>query len=257
MAGRTSCWSMAWTGPDTNAQRSTLQLYRNNRNGTFTDVTQARARHGDVWHGRGRRRLQQRRLSGHLYYCVGQNRLFQNTGKGTFVDVTRSQRLCGPAGIQHFRVVVRFRSRWLLDLFVCNYVNGRRNTTFSAAWTASTNRIARRRHIAAKLAGCSTIGATGLLKMSPPRAASSTPARNRWASPCSITIRTAGPICWSPTILSLTSSIATCAMEHFRTWRVEAGIAFSAEGKARAGMGVDVGDFDNSGRARIADHQLR
>ena len=33
---------------------------------------------------------------------------------------------------------------------------------------------------------------------------------------------------------------------------VEAGIAFSAEGKARAGMGVDVADFDNSGSAGVA-----
>ncbi len=33
---------------------------------------------------------------------------------------------------------------------------------------------------------------------------------------------------------------------------MEAGIAFSTDGKARAGMGVDTGDFDNSGTAGIA-----
>ncbi|MGH9703069.1 MAG: CRTAC1 family protein [Candidatus Acidiferrales bacterium] len=38
----------------------------------------------------------------------------------------------------------------------------------------------------------------------------------------------------------------------FKDVAVEAGIAFSAEGKARAGMGVDTGDFENSGRAGIA-----
>ena len=38
----------------------------------------------------------------------------------------------------------------------------------------------------------------------------------------------------------------------FKDAAVEAGIAFSAEGKARAGMGVDVADFDNSGRAGVA-----
>ncbi len=38
----------------------------------------------------------------------------------------------------------------------------------------------------------------------------------------------------------------------FKDVAVEAGIAFSAEGKARAGMGVDVGDFDNSGRPGVA-----
>jgi hypothetical protein len=38
----------------------------------------------------------------------------------------------------------------------------------------------------------------------------------------------------------------------FKDIAVEAGIAFSAEGKARAGMGVDSGDFENSGRPGIA-----
>jgi len=33
---------------------------------------------------------------------------------------------------------------------------------------------------------------------------------------------------------------------------VDAGIAFSAEGRARAGMGVDVADFDNSGSSGVA-----
>jgi enediyne biosynthesis protein E4 len=38
----------------------------------------------------------------------------------------------------------------------------------------------------------------------------------------------------------------------FKDIALEAGIAFSAEGKARAGMGVDAGDFDNSGRPGVA-----
>jgi enediyne biosynthesis protein E4 len=38
----------------------------------------------------------------------------------------------------------------------------------------------------------------------------------------------------------------------FKDVALEAGIAFSAEGKARAGMGVDAGDFDNSGRSGVA-----
>jgi hypothetical protein len=38
----------------------------------------------------------------------------------------------------------------------------------------------------------------------------------------------------------------------FKDAALEAGLAFSADGKARAGMGVDVGDFENSGRPGIA-----
>jgi hypothetical protein len=38
----------------------------------------------------------------------------------------------------------------------------------------------------------------------------------------------------------------------FKDVAVEAGLAFSTEGKARAGMGVDTGDFENSGKAGVA-----
>ena len=47
---------MDWPGHKRAA--STLKLYRNNRNGTFTDVTRSRRpRRGDVRHGRRGRRL--------------------------------------------------------------------------------------------------------------------------------------------------------------------------------------------------------
>jgi len=37
----------------------------------------------------------------------------------------------------------------------------------------------------------------------------------------------------------------------FKDAAVEAGLAFSVDGKARAGMGVDVADYDNSGKPGI------
>jgi hypothetical protein len=37
----------------------------------------------------------------------------------------------------------------------------------------------------------------------------------------------------------------------FKDVAVEAGIAFSTDGRARAGMGIDVGDFENSGRPGV------
>src|SRR5204862_258745 len=38
----------------------------------------------------------------------------------------------------------------------------------------------------------------------------------------------------------------------FKDVAVDAGVAFSADGKARAGMGADAADFDGSGRAGLA-----
>ena len=42
----------------------------------------------------------------------------------------------------------------------------------------------------------------------------------------------------------------------FKDVAVEAGIAFSADGKARAGMGVDAADFENSGAAGCCHHEF-
>ena len=57
-----------------------------------------------------------------LITCVGQNRLFRNTGKGTFVDVTRASGLGGRAAFSTSAMWVDFDRDGLLDLFVCNYV---------------------------------------------------------------------------------------------------------------------------------------
>ena len=123
-AGRTSCWSTAWTGRATSASGPTLKLYRNNRNGTFTDVTRAAGLDVEMY-GMG--------------VAVGD---FNNDG---FPDVLRDLRRAEPAVPQHRQGHVRRRhaqpaasadatafstsAMWIdfdrdgfLDLFVCNYV---------------------------------------------------------------------------------------------------------------------------------------
>jgi enediyne biosynthesis protein E4 len=57
-----------------------------------------------------------------LVTCVGQNRLFRNTGKGTFVDVTRASGLGGREAFSTSAMWVDFDRDGFLDLFVCNYV---------------------------------------------------------------------------------------------------------------------------------------
>src|SRR5271157_6503386 len=80
----------SWPGHAIAAPNSALRLYRNNRNGTFTDVTKAAGLDIELY-GLGVA-IGDYNNDGFvdLYVTgVGQNRLLRNTGHGTFVDVTR------------------------------------------------------------------------------------------------------------------------------------------------------------------------
>jgi hypothetical protein len=97
-------------------------LYRNNRNGTFTDVSE-KAGIANIGWGMGVAAADYNN-DGYvdLYVtCVGPDRLLKNDGDGTFTDVTRTARLGDPrwsAGA----AFVDYDNDGKLDLFVSNYV---------------------------------------------------------------------------------------------------------------------------------------
>ena len=112
---------MDWPGHK--RQRSALKLYRNNRNGTFTDVTRAAGLDIEMYGmGVAAGDYNNDGFPDLLITCLGQNRLFRNTGKGTFVDATRASGLDGRAGFSTSALWLDYDRDGLLDLFVCNYV---------------------------------------------------------------------------------------------------------------------------------------
>ena len=98
---------MDWPGHK--RRTSTLRLYRNNRDGTFTDVTRKAGLDIEMYGmGVAVGDYNNDGFPDILITCVGQNRLFKNSGQGNFRRRDQLQRPRPPASPQHVRVVVRF-----------------------------------------------------------------------------------------------------------------------------------------------------
>src|SRR5450432_1276792 len=78
---------MDW--PSHKRQKSTLRLFHNNRNGTFTDVTRAAGLDVELYGmGVAVGDYNNDGFPDIFISCVGQSRLFRNNGNGKFSDVT-------------------------------------------------------------------------------------------------------------------------------------------------------------------------
>ena len=96
---------MDWPGHK--RERSTLKLYRNNRNGTFSDVTRSAGLDVEMY-GMGVA-VGDYDNDGYpdiLVTCVGQNRPVQEHRQGHVPRRNQSQRTGRAAGFQHVRAVV-------------------------------------------------------------------------------------------------------------------------------------------------------
>jgi len=242
---------MDW--PEHKRTRSTLRLYHNNRNGTFTDVTRKAGLDLEVYGmGVAVGDYNNDGFPDILLTCVGQNRLFQNTGKGTFTDVTRSSGLGGRHGFSTSALWFDFDGDGLLDLFVCNYVkwSPEHDVFFSLdgkhksyctpeAYRGETCWLFHNR-------GNATFedvtASSGIFDSSSKSLGVAMFDYDRDGWPDLLVANDT-----QPNKLYRNGRNGT-----FKDVAVEAGLAFSSEGKARAGMGVDTADFENSGTAGVA-----
>ena len=242
---------MDWPGHT--RQRSTLRLYHNNRNGTFTDVTRAAGLDVEIYGmGVAVGDFNNDGFPDLFITCVGENRLFRNTGKGTFVDVTRASGLGGREAFSTSAMWIDIDRDGLLDLFVCNYVR----------WTAAHDVF------------CSLDGKQkSYCTPEAYRGETCWLFRNRGNGTFEDVTATCG------IFDSSSKSLGVALIDYdqdgwpdifvandtqpnklyrnlrngkFRDVALEAGVALSQDGKARAGMGVDAGDFDGSGKPGLA-----
>ncbi|MHB8499847.1 MAG: CRTAC1 family protein [Candidatus Acidiferrales bacterium] len=242
---------MDWPGH--RRERSTLKLYRNNRNGTFSDVTKAAGLDVELYGmGVAAGDYNNDGFPDLFISCVGQSRLFRNTGKGTFVDVTKASGLLGRHGFSTSALWFDYDRDGLLDLFVCNYVR----------WSPEHDVF------------CSLDG-THKSYCTPEAYRGDTCwlFHNRGNGTFEDVTATSGIFDSSskslgvamfdydqdgwPDLLVANDTQPNKLYKNLRNGKfkevgVEAGLAFSNEGKARAGMGIDTGDFENSGKPGVA-----
>ncbi len=242
---------MDWPGHKRRA--STMQLYRNNRNGTFTNVTRQAGLAVEMY-GMGVAVADYNNdgFPDILVTAVGQNRLFQNTGKGHFLDVTEKAGLGGRSSFSTSALWFDYDRDGLLDLFVCNYVKWspehdifcsvdgtHKSFCTPEAFRGSTCWLFRNRgdgtfeDVTAKSgifdASSKSLGVAML-----------DTDRDGWPD-----VMVANDT--QPNKLYRNQRNGT-----FEDIAVRAGVAFSEDGRSRAGMGIDAADFDNSGVAGIA-----
>ncbi|HET7151559.1 MAG TPA: CRTAC1 family protein [Candidatus Acidoferrum sp.] len=233
-------------------KHSTPKLYHNNHDGTFTDVTRKAGLDIELYGmGVAVGDYDNDGYDDLFVTAYGQNHLFHNNGNGTFTDVTQKAGLQGPKEFSTSAAWVDYDKDGHLDLVVGNYVQ----------WTLETDLY------------CTLVGKSK--SYCTPESYKGTSVRlwhNRGDGTFEDVTEKAG--LGDPT--SKTLGVAMLDYDNdgwpdllfsndtqpnklyrnngngtFTEKAVVAGVAFSEEGVARAGMGVDAADYDHSGYASI------
>lgn len=231
---------------------STLKLYHNNHDGTFTDVT-ATAGLAVSMFGLGVA-IGDYDNDGHddiFVSALGQSRLFHNNGNGTFTDGTKAAGLLGPSEFSTSAAWVDYDRDGKLDLVVANYVkwsiegdlrctlDGTHKSYCTPESYKGTS--ARLWHNLGNGKFEDTTQKAGLYDVTSKSLGVAILDYNGDGLPDIFLANDT-----QPNKLYLNKGNGT-----FEEKAVASGVAFSEDGIARAGMGVDAADYDRSGHPSL------
>jgi hypothetical protein len=239
-----------WPGRPSAA--STMKLYHNNHDGTFTDVT-AKAGLAIPMFGMGVAvgDYDNDGFDDFFVTTLGQSHLFHNNGNGTFSDVTQKAGMSGVSEFSTSAAWMDYDRDGKLDLVVGNYVQWSQpgdlfctlDGTHKSYCTPESYKgsSARLWH---NLGNGKFEDATQKAKF-----------YDATSKTLGVAILDANGDGWPDILLANDTQPNKLYLNRkdgtFEESGVSAGIAFSEDGVARAGMGVDADDFDRSGRPSI------
>jgi enediyne biosynthesis protein E4 len=237
----------SWPG-HTAPDGTTTRLFRNDRKGGFVDVTAGSGLDvpmygmgvavGD-YDNDGRPDI--------LVTAVGQNRLFRNLGNGRFEDVTVRAGLGGRTALSTSAAWIDYDRDGRLDLFVSNYVR----------WTVESDVFCSADGVQKSYCTPEAYpGATSwLFRNTGDGTFEDVTAKAGLLDPTSKALgvtmldydRDGWPDLFVANDTQPNKLYRNTGRGGFVETAVEAGLAFSEDGRARAGMGTDAADLDNSG----------
>jgi len=241
--------SMDW--PENKKHKSFPALYHNNKDGTFTDVTQQAGLAVEMY-GIGVAVADYDNDGNEDIYitCVGPNHLFRNLGGGKFVDMTKSTGT-GDPGFSTSAAWFDYDNDGKLDLFVGNYVDWSPQTDLFCTLDGKNKSYCTPQTYKGQSATLYHNRGNGSFENVTARAGLNDPA----GKTLGVALLDYDDDGW--TDLFVANDTEPNKLYHnnhngtFTDNAVIAGVAFSEAGTARAGMGVDAADYDGSGRQSV------
>jgi enediyne biosynthesis protein E4 len=184
--------------------------------------------------------------------CVGQSRLFKNTGKGTFIDVTKASGLAVHQGFSTSAIWFDYDRDGLLDLFVCNYVKWSPDHDVFCSLDGKHKSYCTPEAYRGETCWLFHNRGNGTFE----DVTASSGVFDSSSKSLGVAMFDYDRDGWPDLFVANdTQPNKLYRNQHNGTFKdaaVEAGLAYSTEGKPRAGMGVDIADYENAGVPGIA-----